>query len=126
MTGEGTVGPKIDERIALRMGWSIAASGFLVQMATNGRYGYFRDEFYWEEMVRKVAGYTDDHVGVEPRERRKSVWPGGRRAGERSGIRDGLGALYDFDLPPCEKAYGAGVGTMESVELRLLERVRAA
>ena len=60
MTGEGTVGPKIDERIALRIGWSIAAIGFLVQMATNGRYGYFRDELYYLAASDHLAfGYVD-------------------------------------------------------------------
>src|SRR5258708_15419037 len=60
MTGEGTVGPKIDERIALRIGWSIAAIGFLVQMLTNGRYGYFRDELYYLAASDHLAfGYVD-------------------------------------------------------------------
>src|SRR5260221_196005 len=60
MTGEGTVGPKIDERMALRIGWSIAAIGFLVQMAPNGRYGYFRDELYYLAASDHLAfGYVD-------------------------------------------------------------------
>ena len=65
MTGEGTVGPKIDERIALRIGWSISVIGFLVQMATNGRYGYLG--------IPRVRRRNGDHVGVAPRECRKSV-----------------------------------------------------
>jgi hypothetical protein len=43
-----------------RMAWAIAAIGFLLQMAFNGRYGYFRDELYYIACSNHLAfGYVD-------------------------------------------------------------------
>ncbi len=43
-----------------RLAWAIAAIGFLLQMAFNGRYGYFRDELYYIACSNHLAfGYVD-------------------------------------------------------------------
>jgi Dolichyl-phosphate-mannose-protein mannosyltransferase len=40
--------------------WALAAMGVLLQMATNGRYGYFRDELYFLATSDHLAfGYVD-------------------------------------------------------------------
>ncbi len=44
----------------LRIAWILGAFGFLLQMATNGRYGYFRDELYYGACSNHLAfGYVD-------------------------------------------------------------------
>jgi hypothetical protein len=43
-----------------RMAWTIAAIAFLLQMLSNGRYGYFRDELYFLACSNHLAfGYVD-------------------------------------------------------------------
>ncbi len=43
-----------------RLAWGIGALGFLLQMAFNGRYGYFRDELYYIACSNHLAfGYVD-------------------------------------------------------------------
>lgn len=43
-----------------RLAWTIGALGFLLQMAFNGRYGYFRDELYYIACSNHLAfGYVD-------------------------------------------------------------------
>jgi hypothetical protein len=43
-----------------RTAWAVAALGFLLQMAFNGRYGYFRDELYFLASSDHLAfGYVD-------------------------------------------------------------------
>ena len=43
-----------------RLAWGIAAIGFLLLMAFNGRYGYFRDELYYLACSNHLAfGYVD-------------------------------------------------------------------
>ncbi len=43
-----------------RLAWAIGALGFLLQMAFNGRYGYFRDELYYIACSNHLAfGYVD-------------------------------------------------------------------
>jgi hypothetical protein len=45
---------------AIRIAWAIAAAGVVLQMATNGRYGYFRDELYFLATSDHLAfGYVD-------------------------------------------------------------------
>jgi hypothetical protein len=40
--------------------YSVAAIGVLLQMLTNGRYGYFRDELYFIATSKHLAlGYVD-------------------------------------------------------------------
>jgi 4-amino-4-deoxy-L-arabinose transferase-like glycosyltransferase len=44
----------------MRIAWLLAALAFLVQMLTNGRYGYFRDELYYLAAADHLAfGYVD-------------------------------------------------------------------
>jgi hypothetical protein len=44
----------------MRMAWILGALAFLLQMATNGRYGYFRDELYYLACSDHLAfGYVD-------------------------------------------------------------------
>jgi 4-amino-4-deoxy-L-arabinose transferase-like glycosyltransferase len=62
-----TVGAKIDggrERSlfsgGMMIAWWIAAAGITLQMVTNGRYGYFRDELYFMACGDHLAwGYVD-------------------------------------------------------------------
>jgi hypothetical protein len=43
-----------------RLAWMIGATGFLLQMLLNGRYGYFRDELYYLACSNHLAfGYVD-------------------------------------------------------------------
>ena len=43
-----------------RLAWAIGCLGFLLQMAFNGRYGYFRDELYYIACSNHLAfGYVD-------------------------------------------------------------------
>ncbi|MGC0776113.1 MAG: glycosyltransferase family 39 protein, partial [Candidatus Acidiferrum sp.] len=45
---------------SMRMAWILGAFAFLLQMATNGRYGYFRDELYYLACSDHLAfGYVD-------------------------------------------------------------------
>ncbi len=45
---------------SMRIAWILGACAFLVQMATNGRYGYFRDELYYLACSDHLAfGYVD-------------------------------------------------------------------
>jgi hypothetical protein len=40
--------------------WLLAATAVVLQMATNGRYGYFRDELYYLALSHHLAwGYVD-------------------------------------------------------------------
>jgi len=40
--------------------WLLGAAAVLLQMATNGRYGYFRDELYYLACSEHLdAGYVD-------------------------------------------------------------------
>jgi hypothetical protein len=51
---------EIEYARAKRLAWSLGALGFLVQMAFNGRYGYFRDELYYLACSEHLAfGYVD-------------------------------------------------------------------
>jgi hypothetical protein len=51
---------EIDYARAKRLAWSLGAVGFLIQMAFNGRYGYFRDELYYLAASDHLAfGYVD-------------------------------------------------------------------
>ena len=44
----------------LRIAWTLAAVAVLVQMLSNGRYGYFRDELYFIACSNHLAlGYVD-------------------------------------------------------------------
>jgi hypothetical protein len=55
-----TVRKEIDYARAKRLAWSLGALGFLIQMAFNGRYGYFRDELYYIAASNHLAlGYVD-------------------------------------------------------------------
>ena len=45
---------------SMRIAWIFGACAFLLQMATNGRYGYFRDELYYLACSDHLAlGYVD-------------------------------------------------------------------
>ena len=45
---------------AMAIAWSLAPVGVLLQMLTNGRYGYFRDELYFIATSNHLAaGYVD-------------------------------------------------------------------
>src|SRR5271165_2469949 len=45
---------------SMRVAWFLGAFAFLLQMATNGRYGYFRDELYYLACSDHLAfGYVD-------------------------------------------------------------------
>lgn len=45
---------------SMRIAWILGAFAFLLQMATNGRYGYFRDELYYLACSDHLAfGYVD-------------------------------------------------------------------
>jgi hypothetical protein len=51
---------EIDYARAKRLAWSLGAVGFMIQMAFNGRYGYFRDELYYLAASDHLAfGYVD-------------------------------------------------------------------
>jgi hypothetical protein len=44
----------------MRFAWFLGALAVVVQMATNGRYGYFRDELYYLAASGHLAfGYVD-------------------------------------------------------------------
>src|SRR5271157_5093442 len=44
----------------MRIAWIFGALAFLLQMAVNGRYGYFRDELYYLACSDHLAfGYVD-------------------------------------------------------------------
>ncbi|MGB6387677.1 MAG: glycosyltransferase family 39 protein [Terriglobales bacterium] len=44
----------------IAVAWLLAAAAVLLQMATNGRYGYFRDELYYLALSHHLAwGYVD-------------------------------------------------------------------
>lgn len=44
----------------IAIAWLLAAAAVLLQMATNGRYGYFRDELYYLALSHHLAwGYVD-------------------------------------------------------------------
>ncbi len=48
------------DRPSLRIAWTLAATAVLIQMLTNGRYGYFRDELYYIACSNHLAfGYVD-------------------------------------------------------------------
>jgi hypothetical protein len=45
---------------SMRVAWTLGAFAFLLQMCTNGRYGYFRDELYYVACSDHLAfGYVD-------------------------------------------------------------------
>lgn len=49
-----------DKNDGMRIAWAVAALAVLVQMLTNGRYGYFRDELYYLATSDHLAfGYVD-------------------------------------------------------------------
>jgi 4-amino-4-deoxy-L-arabinose transferase-like glycosyltransferase len=49
-----------EDRPSLRAVWILAATAVLIQMLTNGRYGYFRDELYYIACSDHIAfGYVD-------------------------------------------------------------------
>jgi hypothetical protein len=56
--------PQLTSRLSLSndmaSAWLLAAAAVLLQMATNGRYGYFRDEFYYLALSHHLDwGYVD-------------------------------------------------------------------
>jgi len=52
--------PVLSKARGMRVAWALAALGVLLQMATNGRYGYFRDELYYLAASDHLAfGYVD-------------------------------------------------------------------
>src|SRR5712692_9342258 len=45
---------------AMAVAWLVAAAAVLLQMLTNSRYGYFRDELYYLALGNHLApGYVD-------------------------------------------------------------------
>jgi 4-amino-4-deoxy-L-arabinose transferase-like glycosyltransferase len=49
-----------DRASEMRIAWAVAGLAVLVQMLTNGRYGYFRDELYYLAASDRLAfGYVD-------------------------------------------------------------------
>jgi hypothetical protein len=54
------VGDQISSANGMGIAWALAALAVLVQMLTNGRYGYFRDELYFLAASDHLAcGYVD-------------------------------------------------------------------
>ena len=51
---------KVRERQSMAIAASLAIAVFLLQMLTNGQYGYFRDELYYIACSKHLAfGYVD-------------------------------------------------------------------
>src|SRR5208337_1533075 len=60
MTDAALVSARNESSASMRIAWILGAFAFLLQMATNGRYGYFRDELYYLACSDHLAfGYVD-------------------------------------------------------------------
>jgi hypothetical protein len=57
---EKFIGDEDNLRGEMRVAWALAFVAILIQMVTNGRYGYFRDELYYLAASEHLAfGYVD-------------------------------------------------------------------